>query len=167
VPTAHLVGGSNFHNRKVNESAYWRLGQENGLLLASQDDRTRRFHAEQAYRIIESEPQHQEAGRFRVTTLFYAYELVVGGTSVWKMHWHPEGRSDEWRAHYHLSCGEVCGDHLPSGRHTIEDAVEWCIRFGAKPAVDDEEEWRKTLSHSKAKHEEYRGWAGTPTLSGG
>jgi hypothetical protein len=165
VPTAHLVGGPNFHNRKVNESGYWRLGEENGLLLASKDGRVRRFHAEQAYRIIESEPQYQEAGKFRVTTLEYAYELVVDNTRIWKMHWHPEGRSDEWRAHYHLSCGEVYGEHLPSGRHTIEDAVEWCIQFGATAAVDDEDQWREMLSASKAKHEQHRAWGGTPTVS--
>ena len=161
VPTAQLLGGPTFRKRNVNESAYWRLGDENGLLLKSSDGRTRRFHAGQGYRIQESEPQHKSAGKFRVTTLEYAYALIIDNTSVWAMHWHPDGVSDEWRTHYHLSCGEVCADHLPSGRHTIEDAVEWCIRFGAKPAVN-EKKWTATLAKSKAKHEEHRSWSGTP-----
>lgn len=81
------------------------------------------------------------------------------------MHWHPAGVSDEWRAHYHLSCGEVCADHSPSSRHTIEDAVEWCIGFGAKPAVS-EKKWTAALAKSKAKHEEHRSWSGTPDKPG-
>jgi hypothetical protein len=156
-----LIGAKNFRDRRVGVESYWRLGEENALTLRSQDGRSRTFYADQAYRIIESEPEYPSAGQFRVTTLMYSYELVVDRTSVWQMHWHPDGQSHEWRPHYHLSCGDLCGDHLPSGRHTIEDAVEWCIRFGAFPAVD-EREWHGVLAASKARHERYRGWAGTP-----
>jgi hypothetical protein len=73
VPTAQLLGGPAFRRRKLNESAYWRLGEENGLLLKSDDGRLRWFHAGQGYRVKESESQHKSAGKFRVTTLEYAY----------------------------------------------------------------------------------------------
>ncbi|WP_423488166.1 hypothetical protein [Mycobacteroides sp. PCS013] len=161
VSNAQLIGGPNFYNRQVGQSGYWRLGGEDGLRLRSNDGRDRTFYAEQAYTIIESEPDRREAGKFRVTTDEYAYNLTVDGIFVWKMHWHPEGRSEEWRAHYHLTCGEIAGNHLPSGRHTIEDAVEWCIRFGAQPEVS-EERWADVLTMSKKKHELHRGWSGTP-----
>jgi hypothetical protein len=104
-----------------------------------------------------------ELGRYRVTTLMYTYELVVDGSTVWSMHWHPDGQGAEFRPHYHLSGGDdhpfSVKDHLPSGRHTIEDAVEWCILHGAVAADD---KWETVIAETKGVHVLHRSWSNTP-----
>lgn len=115
------------------------------------------FYAEQAYKIVECDPAKHDMslGPYRVTTTMYAYELTVDGYLAWQMHWHPDGQGDEYRPHFHLP-GR---DHLPSARHTIEDAVEWCIRYGAESVVEG---WQARLAASKGLHELYRSWSVTP-----
>lgn len=159
MATAHLIPSRGSHNYQLDAEGYWRLGDENGLLLRTNNRQTFVFQAEQAYRIVKCDPRRHDPrlGEFRVTTLMYAYELTIDGGLAWRMHWHPDGRSAEWRPHYHLP-GK---DHLPSGRHTLEDAVEWCILFGAVPEVP-KDEWTRRLAESKGVHELYRSWSMTP-----
>ena len=88
----------------------------------------------------------------------YAYEFIVDGVTLWAMHWHPDGQSEEFRPHYHLAGGEHVSvrHHLPSGRHTIEDAVEWCIRYGAVAADPN---WDKVCVETKDVHVLHRSWS--------
>jgi hypothetical protein len=164
--TAFLVPGRNSHNYTLGAEGYWRVGDEEGLRLTSADGESRmKFHAEQAYRIVECDPRKHdpELGCYRVTTLMYAYDLVVDDSTVWAMHWHPDGEGDEFRPHYHLSgCGGhpfSVKDHLPSGRHTIEDAVEWCVLHGAEPANKD---WAHVIAETKGVHVLHRSWSNWP-----
>lgn len=158
--------GRNSFNYQLGAEGYWRLGDEEGLRLTPADGESRtRFHAEQQYRIVECDPKKHdpELGRYRVTTLMYTYELVVDGSTVWSMHWHPDGQGAEFRPHYHLSGGDdhpfSVKDHLPSGRHTIEDAVEWCILHGAVAADD---KWETVIAETKGVHVLHRSWSNTP-----
>lgn len=163
---AFLVPGRDSYNFQLGAHGYWRLGDENGLRLTPHDsDLSMRFHAEQHYRIIECDPASHdpELGCYRVSTLMYAYELIVNNSTVWAMHWHPIGDSDEFRPHFHISGGDdqrfSVKDHLPSSRHTIEDAVEWCITHGAVPA---DENWADIVAETKGVHVLHRSWAMSP-----
>lgn len=75
------------------------------------------------------------------------------------MHWHPSGSSPRTKPHLHLSVpGASDGlkkQHLPVGRMTLEDAIEWVIAFGVSPARDD---WKEVLDGSKKLHIEHRSW---------
>lgn len=163
---AFLVPGRESHKYWVGAEGYWRLGDEEGLRLTPRDAECRsiRFEAEQRYRIVECDSKRYdpELGKFRVTTLMYAYELVVDDITVWQMHWHPDGRnSDERHPHYHISGHDHFSvkDHLPSGRHTIEDAVAWCITHGAKPT---DPQWEVVCAETKGVHVLHRSWSVTP-----
>ncbi|WKG03071.1 hypothetical protein [Mycolicibacterium sp. HK-90] len=164
-PAAFLVPGRNSHNYQLGAEGYWRLGDEYGLRLSPKDPecRSMRFIAEQRYRIVECDPEKHEPelGSFRVTTLMYAYELAINDSTVWQMHWHPVGNSDEHRPHYHISGDDHFSvkHHLPSGRHTIEDAVEWCIQHGADPA---DPQWETVCAETKGVHVLHRSWSETP-----
>ena len=121
------------------------------------------FRAGMAYRYLAID------GGYRVTTLSYTYSLLKAGHELWAMHWHPDGVSDETRAHLHLNLeqGPDAKQHLPSGRMTFEDAVEWVIRSGVSPAR--EEDWQQILAQSKEVHVTHRTWHGaqpsTPSAS--
>ncbi|ASL17284.1 hypothetical protein MYCOZU2_04922 [Mycobacterium intracellulare subsp. chimaera] len=158
--------GRGSHNYKLDAEGYWRLGDENGLRLTSHNSElSMTFNAEQHYRIIECDPEKHdpELGWYRVTTRMYAYELLVNDTKVWAMHWHPDGQGGEFRPHYHLSGSDhhpfSVKDHLPSGRHTIEDAVEWCVRHGAVPADPN---WEAVIAETKGVHVLHRSWSMSP-----
>ena len=163
-PTAFLVPGRQSYNYQLGAEGYWRLGNEDGLRLTPADGGSNmRFQAEHRYRIVECDPQKHDPdlGCYRVTTLMYAYELTADSVTLWQMHWHPDGRSDEFRPHYHISGDDRFSvkDHLPSGRHTIEDAVEWCIRHGAVPA---DPKWDTVCAETKGVHVLHRSWSTSP-----
>jgi hypothetical protein len=165
-PEAYLVQGRSSYNYTVGAEGYWRLGDDEGLRLTARDSRqSMRFHAEQQYRIIDCDPAKHESelGCYRVTTLMYAYELTVDSSTVWSMHWHPVGDSDEFRPHFHIAGADdrpfSVKHHLPSSRHTIEDAVEWCIRHGAQPADGN---WADVIAETKGLHVLHRSWSMTP-----
>lgn len=145
----------------LNATGYWRLGAEDGLQLRFDGGSAAYFQAEQQFRIVEVDPDgdNNRDDKYRVTTLMYAYELRVDGLVQWQMHWHPQGNSPETRPHFHLASKP--GAHLPSGRHTLEDAVEWCVEEGATPTRTD---WRQRLFETKEKHEEHRTWSDSPAL---
>lgn len=163
---AFLVPGRDSYNYQVGARGYWRLGDEDGLRLTARDsDLSMRFHAEQHYRIVDCDPKRHEPelGCYRVTTLMYAYELTLNNSTLWQMHWHPIGESDEFRPHFHIAGGDdhpfSVKDHLPSSRHTVEDAVEWCILHGAEPA---DEKWADIIAETKGVHVLHRSWAMSP-----
>lgn len=77
--------------------------------------------------------------------------------------WYPFGEGDEYRPHYHLAGGDddpfSIKDHPPSGRHTIEDAIEWAVTHGAVPA---DENWANIIAETKGRHVLHRSWSNTP-----
>lgn len=163
-PEAFLVPGRQSRNFQLGAEGYWRLGDEEGLRLTAADGvSSMRFQAEQAYQIVECDPDKHdpELGCYRVTTKMYAYELIVDGVTLWQMHWHPDGRSHEFRPHYHISGDDRFSvkDHLPSARHTIEDAVEWCITHGAVAADPN---WEAVCAETKGIHVLHRSWSMVP-----
>lgn len=109
-------------------------------------------------------------GPYRVLTLAYDYSLTVDSAELWAMHWQPAGESWEKRPHLHL--GEVILSgaspinrkaHLLTGRMTFENAIRWCIDFGAIPLHDD---WNDRLALSEAPHLLNRTWHVNPTPPG-
>jgi hypothetical protein len=50
-------------------------------------------------------------------------------------------------------------DHLPTGRHTIEDAIAWAVTHGAEPA---DENWEDIIAEAKGVHVLHRSWSVTP-----
>ncbi|MGV0154965.1 hypothetical protein ACSW29_16685 [Rhodococcus sp. GB-02] len=159
-PTLILGRGVKY---ELDADGYWRLGAEDGLQLRMANGSTAYFAAEQAFRIVEVESARRTtANRYRVTTLMYAYELKIDGIVEWQMHWHPHGNSYETRPHYHFN--RRPGAHNPCARHTIEDAIEWCVNEGAQPTT---ERWREILQTNKQLHEEHRTWSDMPEQSEG
>lgn len=111
------------------------------------------FKASMKYRFV----PHPEG--WRVTTLEYIYSLGLVDAQLWAMHWHPVGDSHETRPHLHVAIPNA-GDkheHRPVPRMTFEDAVEWVISSGVKPARED---WHQILSGSKDLHIQFRTWHG-------
>ena len=109
--------------------------------------------------------QTEERG-WRVTTRAYRYRLARTGFDVFRIHWHPVGVSRYTLPHVHLSlCGRdgerltTLGEHLPTGRLTFEDAVEWAIEAGVPPARPD---WRKVLAEGRTTHIQHRSWDTIP-----
>lgn len=97
---------------------------------------------------------------WRITTLEYIYSLTCADEEIWQMHWHPIGSSPEVRPHLHAAIGPAGTkrQHLPTGRMTYEDAVEWIIAQNiAEPTRDD---WADILNASKSVHIQYRSWSG-------
>lgn len=113
------------------------------------------FEASQRFRLIEiPENDHRrEAGKFRVTTLEYAYNLIRPSHGTLSWHWHPNGNSTEARPHMHLP-GDSRG-HYPTARFAIEDVIEWVITAGARPACLD---WDQRLMETGGVHKLYRSW---------
>lgn len=151
-------------NYQLGAEGYWRLGDEEGLSLTPANGvSSMRFQAEQAYQIVECDPRMHdpELGCYRVTTKMYAYELIADGVTLWQMHWHPVGKSPEFRPHYHIAGDDPFSvkHHLPSGRHTIEDAVEWCITHGA---VAHDPKWSTVCAETKGVHVLHRSWSMVP-----
>ncbi len=117
------------------------------------------FDALMNYEVIRTEDR-----AYRVTTHSYLYSLRRHGEEVFAMHWHPAGHSDYEHPHMHLNLpGGVDYDtskaHLPVGRLTFEDAVEWVINVTAAPARED---WMDVLESNRALHVTHRSWHTRP-----
>ena len=95
-------------------------------------------------------------GRIRVSTRMYQYKLSINGEDQWRIHWHPRG-GPVWRPHVHVLPDLT--KHLPTGRITFEDAIEWCIELGATPTRED---WGNILDASSAAHKLHRTWSDDP-----
>ena len=126
----------------------WSLNKGNGMALPG----ARLFRATMQYEVIQ-----QDDSSWRVTTRAYMYTLLQEGEEVFSIQWHPDGKSDYDGPHLHLGRGpgKEKVDHLPTGRLTFEDAIEWVIQFGTPPARDD---WQEVLAASKELHIRYRTW---------
>ncbi|WP_009477409.1 hypothetical protein [Rhodococcus sp. JVH1] len=139
----------------MGDTGAWILNGATGMVLP----RFGVFHAQQLFELVECDPKRFDlsAGKYRVSTRMYAYNLVAD--EGWKMqwHWHPDGNSPEHRPHIHPTVNPKA--HMPSGRHTLEDIVEGCIQLGAQPGCDD---WAKRLLETSGPHKLYRTWVNDP-----
>lgn len=115
------------------------------------------FEALMHYEIVHAETE------WKISTRSYFYRLVISASEVFAMHWHPTGESRYVRPHVHLRpAGTTEGTaklHMPTGRLSFEEAVEWAINCGLPPARDD---WRQILDGSKKLHIQHRSWNNTP-----
>lgn len=137
--------------QKVGEYGFWNINAGIGI-----DTDVGCFEASQRFQLIECPPEERESGRYRITTLMYAYNLhMEAGTLSW--HWHPKGKSTEARPHMHLP-GDARG-HYPTPRFTLEEAIEWVIQKGAVPARPD---WQDQLILTGSVHRLYRSWHDSP-----
>ncbi len=146
--------------RPGDESA-WRLNGNKlggGKMPLRMDGETVHFEASQRFQLIEipEDDDRRTAGRLRVRTTEYAYNLTMPtGTLSW--HWHPTGRSDEHRPHMHLP--DDPRGHYPTPRFSIEEVIEWVIQRGVDPAHED---WEQRLMETDGIHKLYRSWTDTP-----
>lgn len=116
------------------------------------------FEAAMMYRIVEDD----ERGPWRVRTLGYRYRLAVPpGQDVFRMHWHPGGRSDVEYPHVHLALapvdavGDTLKQHMQVPRQTFENAIRWAVNTGMEPARQD---WEELLAQAERDHLKYRSW---------
>jgi hypothetical protein len=119
------------------------------------------FEAQMHYELIRDDG----AAQWRVSTRAYRYRLAHVGHDIFRIHWHPAGVSTYHLPHVHLSLISrdeqltTLDEHLPTGRLTFEDAIEWAIETGVPRARDD---WRDVLAFSRERHLEHRSWSTRP-----
>ncbi len=117
-----------------------------------------RFIAAMEFEIIDTDPTKNEFGHpFRVTTRSYHYKLRGrDDVDLWRMHWHPEGRS--WTTTPHLHRPPDLKQHWPTGRLTLENAIGWCVQSGASVTCDSARQAQERLTLIEAPHRLYRSW---------
>jgi hypothetical protein len=115
------------------------------------------FHASMRFQVIDTDPATNDLGKpLRVTTLAYNYKLEQRGGDLWRMHWHPDGRSDTREPHLHVPPDLKV--HRPCDRMTLETAIRWCIGDGA-PLLCTPQEAEEQLLLSETPHKLHRTWA--------
>ncbi len=102
-------------------------------------------------------------GPWRITTVAYRYRLALLGSDLFRIHWHPGGRSPVTYPHLHAGLagpedmvGKSLDAHLPVPRLPFEFAVQWAIEVGVPPARDD---WQGELDACVGPHLEHRSWS--------
>lgn len=121
------------------------------------------FEAQMHYEIR----QRPVSGEWHVKTLGYRYRLALHGTHLWRIHWHPTVTSGYHLPHVHMNLdgaiGEVRPDtldqHYPTGRMTLEDAVEWVLNVSIQPAREDHAD---VLQRTRDLHVQHRSWHTSP-----
>jgi hypothetical protein len=121
------------------------------------------FEAGMGYTIIPDDRPNR--GPWRVRTLQYRYRLAVLDHDVFRLHWHPNGRSPVTYPHLHAALepkdrmpGSI-DTHLPVGRMTFENALRWAFELGMPAARAD---WSERLAEAEAAHLRYRSWSHDP-----
>ena len=134
----------------------WSVNLANGVVLRD----GWHFEAEMHYEIIHSDPP---AEPWRVTTRAYRYRISRCDTDLVRMHWHPTGKSPFTTPHFHIPMLARAADgehgHLPIGRVSFEDAVQWVIVMSGQHARDD---WQEVLDRTRTRHVEHRTWSDAP-----
>lgn len=121
------------------------------------------LEANMSYEIIRDEAPGR--GPWRVRTLQYRYRLAITGNDVFRLHWHPNGRSPVTYPHLHAALEPKdripasLDAHLPTGRMTLEDALRWAFELGMPAARSD---WAKRLADAEAAHLQHRSWSKDP-----
>lgn len=116
------------------------------------------FSAEMGYQIERDESN----GPWRVRTLAYRYRLALLGHDVFRIHWHPNGRSPITYPHLHanLSAEQKLASsidaHLETDRMTLERALRWAFELGMPAHRTD---WADVLAETEAPHLEHRTWS--------
>ena len=120
------------------------------------------FEAQMHYELVRDD----DSGVWRASTRGYRYRLAKLGHHVFRMHWHPSNVSTYHLPHVHLSLAgpeqamlTSLDEHLPTGRLTFEDAVEWAIEAGVPARRSD---WRDVLAQTRALHIQHRSWDTVP-----
>lgn len=124
------------------------------------------FEAQMHYELVQLAFSRQ----WKVKTHGYRYRLAIRGSHLWRIHWHPTVTSGYHLPHLHLNFGmpgevpiDSMGQHHPTGRMTLEDAIEWVFNQEIEPARSD---WQDVLAQSRRVHVEHRSWSTHPPTSG-
>jgi hypothetical protein len=121
------------------------------------------FEAAMGYMILLDD--RPSRGPWRVRTLQYRYRLAVPEQDVFRLRWHPNGRSPVTYPHLHAALEPKdrmptsLDAHLTTGRMTLEDALRWAFELGMPAARPD---WRQRLEDAEAAHLQYRSWSKNP-----
>lgn len=119
------------------------------------------FYASMQFEVVESIPaEHDEEhqGEYRCSARGYNYKLATPrGSDLWRVHWHPDGPSPAKGPHLQPDLDR----HLPTGRITFENAVEWLVEYDA-PLRCSADEAKARLAELQAPHLLYRSWATSP-----
>lgn len=152
------IGGKKGSYRK-GQAYNWSINGGDGMRLGQAG----KFYASMQFEVVDSNPtehddEHQ--GSFRCSTRGYNYKLSTPrGHDLWRLHWHPAGRSPEKGPHMHLP--PDLDRHLPVGRITFEQALKWLIEYDAPLRVDREHALAE-LSEIEAAHLLHRSWTDKP-----
>jgi len=137
----------------------WSLNSNGGMQLGQLGI----FSASMHFEIVDSDSTQHDAehqGAFRCSTRAYNYKLSTPrGSDVWRLHWHPVGKSPAKEPHIHLP--PDLDRHLPTGRITFEKALVWLIEYDA-PLRVDRDEAVAVLAQEEASHLLYRTWSEAP-----
>lgn len=128
----------------------WVINQGNGLALKNAN----LFKASMWFEIV------NDGSGWRVSTRSYLYSLLHEGEELFALHWHPDSNSGTQYSfpHAHISIPAIKDmkkEHLPTGRLSFEDAIEWSIRMGIEPVKDD---WQQILQKTKSDYLLKRTW---------
>lgn len=122
------------------------------------------FEAFMNYRIVRSEG---DAGPWKITTTGYRYRLALTGQDLFRLHWHPIGKSHVDFPHLHAaiatgSPAESLDAHLETDRMSLERALAWAFELGLPAARKD---WREVLEDCERPHLEHRSWGSKADLA--
>lgn len=133
----------------------WALNEERGMRLGNVGT----LYATMKFEIVDSDPEWDEGGPFRVSTRAYNYKFTdAAGQDRWRMHWHPEPPNTMIVPHLHLPPDYA---HRRCPRMTFEAAIEWCLPFHP-PLNCSEEEALAELLLARAPHLMHRRWVDHP-----
>jgi hypothetical protein len=137
----------------------WTLNDADGMSLGHSGT----FYAAMTFAVVDSDPARHEPGHqgaYRCSTRGYNYKLATPRSAdLWRMHWHPEGKSAVKGPHLHLP--PDLGRHLPTARFTFEHAVRWLVEYDA-PLRCTAREAKDLLAELEVPHLLYRSWSGSP-----
>lgn len=143
-------------SQEPNGVRAWALNLDRGVVLRD----GWHFEAEMHYEIVHADPP---ALPWRVTTRAYRYRISRCDKDLVRMHWHPSGNSPFMTPHFHIPLLSGTphdeGGHLPIGRVSFEDAVQWVIVMSGQCARAD---WQEVLDRTRALHVEHRTWSASP-----
>jgi hypothetical protein len=116
------------------------------------------FIASMEFEVVDTDPTRNEFGHpLRVTTRSYHYKLRGRNeVDLWRIHWHPEGRSRVTVPHLHRP--PDMKQHWPTGRMTLENAVGWCVVAGAAVRAENADQTLNELAVIEAPHRLNRTW---------
>lgn len=133
----------------------WALNEERGMPLGAAGT----LYATMNFEIVDSDPEVDDGGPFRVTTRGYNYKFTHSdGQDRWRIHWHPNPPNTVTWPHLHLPPEY---DHQRCPRFTFEAAIEWCLPYDP-PLCCTKAEAMAELLMARAPHLMHRSWADDP-----